>query len=162
MDPSQSKKAYFKLIKKSRTPTLEELSPYREALVLCHYKVVNERIGRGQSAHTGFEKGQDFVIAHWGVYGNKDQNLAGLTIGKVSVLEVQPLDNFKDLETVQMSNDLGNESLAWPLYLDVAQHRLMKDPQTAEKYGMQTYKMRDFHTLRHQLKLFALGDSPRI
>lgn len=162
IDNSKTHRITVQLIKKSTTPDLKSIAPYREALVYCHYRVVKPGIGRQSirdAKKLGFPHKADIIIAKWGLYGTKDQRLADLQEGSQFAISIQPIANFKSLEFVQKSNDLGDESLTWPVFLDVDQHRLMKDPETGEAYGLQTYKMRDLLNLRHQIKLFAVGDS---
>jgi len=149
------------LLEKSSVPTLESIAPYREALVVNLYEVVG-KLGKKTKKFSDEGKalvGKRVLVAQWGLFGGRPVGLEHLRVGSDMPLELRPLDEFKDLQFAKQSNTLGAETLDLPIFFDVGQNRAMKDPATAEKYGLMTYKMKDLHNLRHQIKLIGLGDS---
>lgn len=90
----------------SRTPTLDEIAPYRQALAVCEYRV--DRVVAGTPA------GPTVRVARWVI-------LDGATLtpprGAPVPLTLEPFSANGQLESIYLSNDLGGSS-ASPLFYD--------------------------------------------
>jgi hypothetical protein len=94
----------------SRTPTLDEIAPYRQALAACEYRV--DRVFSGTPA--GTVAGPTIRVARWVI-------LDGETLtppkGASVPLALEPFSGNGQLESIYLSNDLGASSSA-PLFYD--------------------------------------------
>ena len=148
-DPIELK---VELIAKSKIPTLEDISPYREALVFYEYKL-RKRID-------GEFKGKKLRVAHWAIYDNQPQPIRKLKIGSKRTLQLYPYRQFNQLESLYTSDTLTLD-LDVPLYHDIGQ-KILEDLSIDERFDYNSIlseKMPVFWQLKDQLKLVALGDS---
>lgn len=140
------------LIAKSKLPTLEEISPYREALVFYEYKLKKRLDGEF--------KGKKLRVAHWAIYDNQPQSIGDAKIGTSRTLELYPFQQFRELESIYTSDTLALD-LDIPLYHDIGQ-KILEDRSIDDRFDYDSIlseKMPVFWQLKDQLKLVALGDS---
>ncbi len=148
-DPIELK---VKLIAKSRLPTLEDISPYREALVFYEYSL--------QKRLDGEFSGKKLRVAHWAIYDNKPQPIDNVKIGASRTLKLYPYRQFRELESLYTSDTLTLDPDI-PLYHDIGQ-KIHEDRSIDDRFDYDSIlseKMPVFWQLKNQLKLIALGDS---
>lgn len=95
----------------SEPPTLVEISPYREALIVHEYRL--ERIVSG-----GYKADPERIrVAHWAILDGEDQPAARFRPGREATLELTPLAGNPQLESVFVKDTLEP---AWelPVYYD--------------------------------------------
>jgi hypothetical protein len=98
------------LVAKSRTPTLAEISPYREALAVYEYRVDQVLAGR---------YGSDTVrVAQWVLQDGETLSLSARRPGARVELTLQPFAAQKQLESVFLSDTLAKAG-AGDLFYDV-------------------------------------------
>ena len=152
IDKSDPIELRVELTAKSKLPTLEEISPYREALVFYEYKL-DKRLD-------GEFKGKKLRVAHWAIYDNQPQSIGKLRLGDKQKLELYPYKQFKEFESLYTSDTLELDPDI-PLYHDVGQ-KILEDESLDERFDYDSIlseKMPVFWQLKNQLKLVALGDS---
>ena len=152
IDKSDPIELRVELTAKSKLPTLEDISPYREALVFYEYKL-DKRLD-------GEFKGKKLRVAHWAIYDNQPQSIGKLEIGDTQKLELYPYKQFKEFESLYTSDTLELDSDI-PLYHDVGQ-KILEDESMDDRFDYDSIlseKMPVFWQLKNQLKLVALGDS---
>ena len=140
------------LTAKSETPTLEDIAPYREALVLYEYRV--------EKRFAGLFNADTVRVAHWAIYDKQPQEITKAEIGSQERLELQPFSDFRELESIYMSDTL-EQSFDVPMYHDIGQ-KILYNQTVQKRYDYRTSLselMPAFWMLRDQLKLVALGDS---
>ncbi|MBW2236786.1 MAG: PKD domain-containing protein [Deltaproteobacteria bacterium] len=94
----------------SRTPTPEEITPYREGLVVHEYDVLDVRRG---------ELGEDRIrVAHYAVQGGVARGIAGPGIDPIVELDLESFDENPQVQDIYQADDLELD-LDVPLYLDV-------------------------------------------
>jgi hypothetical protein len=94
----------------SRTPTPEEITPYREGLVVHEYDVLDVRQG---------ELGEDVIrVAHFAVQGGDAREIAGPGLDPIIELELESFDENPQVQDIYQADDLELD-LDVPLYLDV-------------------------------------------
>lgn len=94
----------------SSAPTPEEITPYREGLVVHEYDVLEVREG---------ELGEPVIrVAHYAVQSGEAQDAAASQKGEVLELEVEPFEENPQVESVFLLDELDID-LEVPLYLDV-------------------------------------------
>jgi len=94
----------------SRTPTPEEITPYREGLVLHEYDVLDVRQG---------ELGEDRIrVAHYAVQGGLAREIAGPGLDPILELQLESFDENPQVQDIYQADDLELD-LDVPLYLDV-------------------------------------------
>ena len=148
-DPIELK---VKLIAKSRLPTLEDISPYREALVFYEYRL--------QKRLDGEFSGKKLRVAHWAIYDNQPQSIDTVKIGASRTLKLYPYRQFRELESLYTSDTLTLDPDI-PLYHDIGQ-KIHEDRSIDDRFDYDSIlseKMPVFWQLKNQLKLIALGDS---
>ena len=152
IDMSDPIELRVELVAKSKLPTLEDISPYREALVFYEYKLKKRLDGEF--------KGKKLRVAHWAIYDNQPQPIGQAKIGTPSTLELYPYQQFKELESIYTSDTLELD-IDIPLYHDIGQ-KILEDHSIDERFDYDSIlseKMPVFWQLKDQLKLVALGDS---
>ena len=82
------------LIEKSESPTLRDISPYREALVVYEYRV--RRCIRGSFNDVRVR------VAHWAIYDEQPQRILETEIGSKSKLDLRPFSQIEELESIYM------------------------------------------------------------
>lgn len=140
------------LVAKSKLPTLEDISPYREALVFYEYSL--------QKRIDGEFKGKKLRVAHWAIYDNQPQSIGKAKIGSSQTLKLYPYQQFKELESLYTSDTLELDPDI-PLYHDIGQ-KILEDHSIDDRFDYDSIlseKMPVFWQLKDQLKLVALGDS---
>ncbi|HEX4959663.1 MAG TPA: LamG-like jellyroll fold domain-containing protein [Thermoanaerobaculia bacterium] len=90
----------------SRTPTLDEIAPYRQALAVCEYRL--DRVLSGTAA------GPTIRVARWVILDGATLNPAP---GAAVPLTLEPFSANGQLESIYLSNDLGGSSTS-PLFYD--------------------------------------------
>ncbi len=148
-DPIELK---VKLSAKSKLPMLEDISPYREALVFYEYNL--------QKRVDGEFKGKKLRVAHWAIYDNESQPIGKAKIGSSKTLKLYPYQQFKELESLYTSDTLELD-VDIPLYHDIGQ-KIHEDRSMDDRFDYDSIlseKMPVFWQLKDQLKLIALGDS---
>lgn len=152
IDMSDPIELRVELIAKSKLPTLEDISPYREALVFYEYKLKKRLDGEF--------KGKNLRVAHWAIYDNQPQSIGKVKIGSSQTLELYPYQQFRELESIFTSDTLDLDPDI-PLYHDIGQ-KILEDRSMDDRFDYDSIlseKMPVFWQLKDQLKLVALGDS---
>ena len=152
IDMSDPIELRVELVAKSKLPSLEDISPYREALVFYEYKL-KKRLD-------GDFKGKILRVAHWAIYDNQPQAIGQANIGTSRTLELYPYQQFKELESIYTSDTLELD-IDIPLYHDIGQ-KILEDHSIDDRFDYDSIlseKMPVFWQLKDQLKLIALGDS---
>ena len=99
-----------KLVGRSHVPTLEEIVPYREALVMYEYEVLEVLAG---------ELGDETVrVAHWAILGGRLQSTAEREEGEKTLLTLEPFDRNPQVENTYLSDTLELD-LDVPVFFDV-------------------------------------------
>jgi hypothetical protein len=94
----------------SRAPTPEEITPYREGLVVHEYDVLDVRRG---------ELGEDRIrVAHYAVQSGVARDIAGPGIDPIVELELESFDENPQVQDIYQADDLELD-IDVPLYLDV-------------------------------------------
>ena len=140
------------LVAKSKLPTLEDISPYREALVFYEYRLKKRLDGEF--------KGKKLRVAHWAIYDNQPQSIGTAKVGSSQTLELYPYQQFIELESLYTSDTLELDPDI-PLYHDIGQ-KILEDRSIEDRFDYDSIlseKMPIFWQLKDQLKLVALGDS---
>ena len=140
------------LTAKSETPTLEDIAPYREALVLYEYRV--------EKRFAGLFNDDTVRVAHWAIYDKQTQKITKAEIGSQERLELQPFSDFRELESIYMSDTL-EQDFDVRLYHDTGQ-KILYNQSVQKRYDYRTSLselMPAFWMLKDQIKLVALGDS---
>jgi hypothetical protein len=88
------------LVEKSRVPTLDEISPYREGLGLFKYKVVG--------VHAGVLDEKEIYIAHWLIMDNQVQPAAKRKPGAQLRFRVERFDDNPQLRSFFFRNDFND------------------------------------------------------
>jgi len=103
-----------RLVTPTVTPTLEEIAPYRRALVTHTVEV--QEVLRGRSP------GERLQVLRWGLLDGQAQEKVPAEAGAEWTLTLEPLDRHPELESERQMNDTGDFDL--PLYYDVTPSRL--------------------------------------
>ncbi|MGE0453976.1 MAG: hypothetical protein AB7O37_11365 [Vicinamibacteria bacterium] len=82
----------------SRVPSLREISPYRDALVVCEWDVAEVLRGASSAARVR--------VAHWGMRDGQRLPIAGAAPGLTRSLRLEPLAGTLQLEGYTLSNTL--------------------------------------------------------
>ena len=99
-----------KLVGRSHVPTLKEIVPYREALVIYEYEVLEV---------LGGELGDETVrVAHWAILGGRLQSIVERKAGDKDRLALEPFDHNPQVQNTYLSDTLELR-LDVPVYLDV-------------------------------------------
>lgn len=86
-----------RLVARSRLPTLEEITPYREALVAYEYEVLRVVSGEAPSR---------LRAAHWALLDGQAQPAASLRVGEERRLTLEPYSANSQLESLVLSDTL--------------------------------------------------------
>lgn len=87
------------LVEISRFPTLEEISPYREALVTARYEVKEVIEGQLDSLQ--------LLVAHWALLDGEPQPIKTLKPGAEVTLWLEPLEANRQLKSTVRRDDFG-------------------------------------------------------
>ncbi len=96
-----------RLLSSSEVPTLKQIEPYRQALIVNEYEV--KRVIRGQYATPKIR------VAHWAMLDETTQPIARLAVGQDVKLLVEPLVDQPQLADQYTSNTLEDD-FDLPLY----------------------------------------------
>ncbi len=88
-----------RLVASSAIPTLREISPYRRALAVFDYRVVE---GPPELA-----RGARLRVARWVILDGETLSAAGAGAGRVEGLELEPFEDNPQLDGVYLSDTLG-------------------------------------------------------
>lgn len=112
----KTQKVVVRLLKASRSPSLAEISPYREALVEQSYEVLPHETDDHEQS---FPVGSRISIVHWAWVNGEAARRPPLQPGKIYRLFVQPKDAHPELKSLVIRNDLPPEG-DFPELLDTA------------------------------------------
>jgi hypothetical protein len=109
-DPVEEIEILGKLVGRSHLPTLDEIVPYREALVMYEYEVLEVLAG---------ELGDETLrVAHWAILGGRLQSAAEREVGEEDRLTLEPFDRNPQIENTYLSDTLELR-LDVPVFFDV-------------------------------------------
>ncbi|MFP6903771.1 MAG: hypothetical protein VCG02_01035, partial [Verrucomicrobiota bacterium] len=93
------------LVKKSRVPTLDEISPYREGLAMFKYKV--------NDPDAGVLDEKEIYVAHWLIMDNQVQPVAKLKPGEKLRFSIERFDHNPQLRSSFLGNDFNDGDALW-------------------------------------------------
>ena len=100
-----------KLVAKSPAPTLDEIKPYRSALMVCKYRV--EQAIRGKLAD------KEIFVAQWALLDGQQQPVTGLKPGAEVRLTIESYEDNRQLQRFVVKDDFdGDNDLLAPRYYD--------------------------------------------
>jgi hypothetical protein len=105
-------KLKVRLAAMSHVPSLEEINPYRQALVSHEYEVT-------QSGQGNVKPGAKVRVAHWAILDGNRQPAADYEVGQELNMTLEPFEANPQLESVFQSDTLSLEDQP-PLFYDVA------------------------------------------
>lgn len=85
-----------KLVAMSRMPTLEQIAPYKQALVVCEYEPTEPGDGIPRTVR----------VAHWALLDGKPLSIAEAKVGKTYPLKLQRFEHNPQLESLFISDTL--------------------------------------------------------
>ncbi|MDX1631769.1 MAG: LamG-like jellyroll fold domain-containing protein, partial [Thermoanaerobaculia bacterium] len=91
----ESRNVRVELIQKSALPTLEQISPYRKALVAYEYRIL-----------AGSDEGETLRVAHWALLDGENQPITEWPLGKRSAFHVEAFSGNPQLEPHYLSDTL--------------------------------------------------------
>ncbi len=141
------------LVRSSPPPTLSEISPYEEALVVNEYRVAEVLNGPEPDEST-------IRIAQWAITHKKTLPLSS-TPGAVSTLWITPFESMPELNSVYLRNDLDFDPDE-QLFYDLSPLPDNYSPPKNVRYDYRSdlsRRMKVFWLIRHQLKLLVIGNS---
>jgi hypothetical protein len=94
----------------SAIPTLREISPYRQALVVFAYRV--------DEVLAGDDPGPRVRVAHWAILDGETLPIARARPGAAARLDLEPFTANPQLESHYLADDLGGDA-GLPLYYDL-------------------------------------------
>ena len=97
------------LLRRSRTPTLQEIAPYRQALAVHEFRV--EEVLAGELTRRVVR------VARWVILDGETQPASRLGEGDTAVLRLEPFADNPQLESVFLADELAGDPPA-PLYYD--------------------------------------------
>ncbi len=97
-----------RLVEKTPMPTLADIAPYTQTLVVYRYKV-NDVV-------SGQFDGRQLLVAHWGIVDRKTIDLP-LKVGDLVELELEPYENRGELEGERLVMELTD--MRHPLFYDL-------------------------------------------
>ena len=112
----RQRKVKAKLVKASRVPTLQEITPYREALMTCLYEVLPKDQEKDKQE---LPAGTRITVTHWVWVNGERAHEIDLTPGAVSELWVDPLAQHTEVKGLVNRNDL-TDSIGLDEYLDAS------------------------------------------
>jgi alginate O-acetyltransferase complex protein AlgJ len=91
----------------TRPPTLQSIAPYRQALVVYAYEIVQ--------VHQGTDPGPRILVQHWAL--RNDRTVAPSTrVGDTVRLAVEPFDAHPELQGERVMKDM--EDPGWPMFYE--------------------------------------------
>jgi len=143
------------LARVSKAPTLADIAPYRDALVMYEYTANNVPVGSLPA--------KTIRVAHWGIYDRQEQDVLVHQPGQRCVLTLLPFDRVGAFVQQAKMSDTLDEKLDAPIYFDLGQRLVCWSDRRAGSrwdYGTSwSEKMGWFFPVHGQLRLVALADS---
>lgn len=144
-----------KLVEKTPVPSVEDIAPYDEALVLYEWKVVSIDSGALDAGRIG--------VYHWGFFDAIPQDLGSWRVGRTRDLTLGSWAARRDLHSVYKVEP-DDPDLDLPVFMDEGQTIRRGNPDRGRRYdyggrGGVSDRMTDVIHLRHVLKMVAFGDS---
>ena len=103
-----------RLLKESALPTLDEIKPYRDALVVCKYRIT--KVLRG----TLSEQDREPLVMQWALLDGQRQRVANLKPGAEVHLVLEPAEANPQLQRFVRKDDFeSDQELLLPRYYDV-------------------------------------------
>lgn len=135
----------------SSIPSLDDIRPYRDALVVHEAQV--EKVTAGQL------DAQRIRIALWAIHDGQPQPSAALNVGDRLNVHLRPLSSLGRLDGAPRRDDLPLD-LDAPVFLDLDQS-LQLPPRSQHDYGdgQITQQFALLHALRSQVRIVIWGDS---
>ncbi|MGE5192391.1 MAG: LamG-like jellyroll fold domain-containing protein [Deltaproteobacteria bacterium] len=100
------------LVGKSSTPTLEEIKPYRSALVVYKYRV--------KKVLSGELREPEALVAHWALLDGRPETVTGTKPGTAARLVLEPFDRNAQLQRIVCRDGFdSDDDLARPRFYDV-------------------------------------------
>ena len=140
------------LINSTPQPTLSDIAPYDEALVVYEWQVKKVVNGELES--------DKVRVAHWAFLEEKQQKPVAKD-GDQTEFTIVPIESVPGLQSVTKVDTLPLD-LKSPLYLDLSQSLstdITPGPIRSDYRGNISKRMRSFWFLRDQLRLVVLGNS---
>jgi hypothetical protein len=109
-EPVEQIELRAKLLARSHVPTLEEIVPYREALVMYEYEVLEGLAGEVSD--------ETIRVAHWAILAGKLQSAAEREPGEEKRLTLEPFESNPQVANLYLSDTLELDP-DLPVYLDV-------------------------------------------
>ena len=99
----ESARVTARLVARSRVPSLEEISPYREALGLFEYELVETVEGPSPVA-----AGRLLRVVHWLLMDGESVPAGRAEVGSTYELEIEPFAANPQVQSLYLSDDLGD------------------------------------------------------
>ncbi len=106
--PGERLTVSVKLAELTLVPSLEEIAPYTQTLVVYRYEVIDVLSGQ-------YDRPQ-ILVAHWGIIDQKRTDLQ-MQVGDTVELELEPYSNRAELEGERLVMELSD--MQYPLFYDV-------------------------------------------
>jgi hypothetical protein len=109
-EPVEQIEVRVKLVARSHVPELKEIVPYRSALAMFEYEVLEVLAG---------ELGDERIrVAHWAILNGGRQSTVKHEVGEEDRLLLEPFDRNPQVENTYQSDTLDIQPNL-PIYLDV-------------------------------------------
>lgn len=95
-----------RVVEQSAVPTLEDIAPYRRALVVNTYEISE-----------GHQAGERLLAAHWAILDGRILDTATRPVGRELILMIAPFDDHPELEGERLAMD--GEEYTLDLYYDL-------------------------------------------
>ncbi len=141
------------LTQSSTVPTLDQISPYEEALIINEYQIVEVFDGKKPDS-------DKIRIAQWAITNKQNLPLATQQ-GTMQTLYLTPLSSMPELNSVYQRNDLGFDPEE-KIYYDLTPIPEDYTPPKNLRHDYRsdiTRRLKVYWLIRHQLKLAVLGNS---
>ena len=139
---------WAKLKAKSNVPTVKQIAPYHEALIVYEWEVTN--------VEKGHFDGKRLRVAHWVVFDKVVQSPAAWKVGEKQRLLLRPFAADESLKKI-CQRDTLDVDVDVPFYYDVGQ--ALAPPSEEVLAGRMTTEVNRMLPHRLHVKLVALGDS---
>ncbi|MCC5788208.1 MAG: hypothetical protein JJT75_01125 [Opitutales bacterium] len=143
------------LLKKAPVPSLSDIAPYDEAVVLYLWEIEEVISGEMEAEQIG--------VFHWGYYDRKEQGIEHWRTGRTRRLTLSPWATRPELHTIQSVEPEGVD-YAMPIFMDEGQaiRRGRTDRSDRFDYGGRSGvsdRMTDLLYIRHAVRMVGFGDS---
>ena len=99
----KTRKVVARLVQTSRLPTLQEITPYREALVQQLYEVLPKDEGDNEQS---YPVGSKMMVTHWSLVNGESAVMPPAKVGDTYRLFVEPKDAHAELKSLVERSDL--------------------------------------------------------